>query len=79
MIDQKLEEQLVRARIEGTLARRASGVIYALCPFHTEKTPPSLLYGPSTRRWFCFGCRREGVLADDVPSPLPGQLAFPWF
>lgn len=38
------------------------GRLSALCPFHRETTPSFVVY-PSTGRWRCFGCQKEGDAA----------------
>ena len=52
---------------------RSTGVIYALCPFHDERTP-SLVYRPRSGRFACYGCHVRGILTGGlslVPTVTP--------
>lgn len=70
--EQEDSEIVLRAVARGR--PRSSGVVYALCPFHDEKTP-SLAYYPRTGRFVCRGCRVQGFAEPpDRQVESPDQL-----
>ncbi len=54
-------EQLVS---ELTPAKKQGGRLFALCPFHEEKSPSFTVF--EGRRFYCFGCKASGDVIDLV-------------
>ena len=49
----------------GVRLRGSGRRLYGRCPFHDDHTPSLVVY-PSSRSWFCFGCRQWGDAIDWV-------------
>lgn len=63
-----VEEAIYKYLPEVRLQRKAAR-LWALCPFHNEKTP-SFCVSLDTNRWRCFGCQVGGDVIDLVALAL---------
>jgi len=53
------------SRLKIAYRKRSTGALYALCPFHREKTA-SLRVWPDSCKFLCFGCHTDGSITDFI-------------